>query len=330
MSDAQRSKLLPVVIVVMVLLAGVGVVGVVQLLKKAPAPVKADAGKNAASLSDAAKAAGQADSLISNGEYTKAQAQLAKDIEKSPNDQTLRLLMAKALVAQQKYEPALAEYEKAIEIGPAEAALHAEVGHVAQVAKKLDDAERHFMLASKKNPQADEYAFRLAVIQDQQGQLLQAKGSLLRAVNLNPEHALAWGQLADIELRQNNPKLAIQHIEKARAIQPDQIAWKIIEARARKRANDPSTAAAILGALPWDQQKRPEVLSLIAECLGMLAKPAEAAEVYARAASEKSDDAALAYETALWYQRAKDDAKSKDWARKAKALGHAGADELLK
>lgn len=327
---AQKSKLaLPIVLVVLAALAAVGVYGVLQLARSTPNDAKASTTAAPATLSASARAMQEADALIAAQKPEEAATVLTRAVEADTRNQDLRVALGRAFIGQKKFAAALEQYEAAIKLGFDSPEFRMEVGTVANSAGKPDVAATHYSVASSKRPDDYQAAFYLASMQSKLNRLTDAKVSLLRVVKLNPNLAEAWGLLADVELRDGNPGIALQHIAKARAIQPDALMWRIVEARALKRANKPAEAEAVLVGLAWEDQRKPEILTLLCESLGMQGKAADAAALATRAAKDEPKNAELQYQAALWCQRAGDNAAAKKFAKAASDLNHPGAKDLL-
>lgn len=318
--------------IVMVCLLGLG--GVVLMWKTgvfspdsaaaAPVDPKATPAHQAiAAVLDSARA------LMTRSEWAKAEAILKSAAGQYPEDQEVRVALAETLLAQHREAESLEQYEKALAIGPRDAKLEFAAGQVASKSGRMDRAEEHFSLAASGDPKNASYALMLGTVQRKLGSVESAKASLLRAANLDPENAFAWGTLADIALGENNIAICLQHIDRARKLQPESKEWRLVEARARKRKGEPEKALMLL--LPLDKSQRRElpVVRLIAECYGMLNRPTNAAEAYAEASLAEPTSADLAYETAVAYERAGDLEKAAEFGRRAKLLGSQPAAKLM-
>lgn len=102
----------------------------------------------------------------------------------------------------------------------------------------------------------------------------------------------------------------------------------MVQARILNRQDKPEQAATVLLALPADVRVRPPVLALLSESYGLLARPEAAADAYAAAFKQASDNPELAYQAALWYERAKDRDKARVFAAAAGMMGHDDARKL--
>ncbi len=327
--------------VVLAVVAGIVVLSARQAPRAVDAavtPSRPSAGGVQAALDAAARY--QAD-----GKYGEAAAILSKVVDSDPTDRQARIGLARALMGQRQHAAAYAQYEAAISLLPrgtmekialegdaAVAELHFEAGTCANMAGRPDRAEEHYSMAQTADAREPRYPLYLAMVQLKRGGRegeTAAIASLLRATHLNPELGEAWGTLAEISLRQDQPSIAAQHIEKARRLQPDVVRWRVVEARMLNRRGEADRAAALLTALPEPQRREPHVLGVLAESFGLMKQPLEAARAYASAfAASAPPNPELAYQGALWFQRAGDLKSAADLAGAAASLGHADARDL--
>jgi tetratricopeptide (TPR) repeat protein len=276
-----------------------------------------------------AAALDSARTLMKGSRWAEAQAILRSAAEQFPADQDVRVALAEAYLGEKKYPESYEQYEKALAIGPREPALEFAAGLVASTAGNTERALEHFAQASLRDPQNAGYALNLGMVQRKTGDVEAARATLLRAANLDPQNAYAWGTLADIALSENKIDIALQHISRARAIQPESRDWRLIEARAQKRKGDPERALMILLPMDITQRHEPGVARLIAECFGMLHRPRDGAAALAEAANAATTDGALAREAAECYDRAGDRKQALEWAKRAQMLGDEAAAKMV-
>jgi predicted Zn-dependent protease len=262
------------------------------------------------------------------GEPGKAVAALQEAIARYPATQALYTTLGTILMGQRQPGEAYAQFEKALAVGPRTAELEFTAGTVAGLADRPERAVEHFAAAAAQEPGSGKIALHLGQAQMKAGQLDPARASLVRSLKLDEHQPIAWGMLAEISLRQNNGAMALQHIEKARRLEPGTLAWRIIEARAHRRENNPRAALETLAGLADAEKRQDAVLRLMAECYGMLGRPGDAAALYVAASDDQPEAADLAYEAALWLERAGEGARAADLARRAAGLGHEKARSL--
>lgn len=360
-SDPQRRGLLAIVGLLVALLV-VGGVFVVKALVAPPSNADAST-KAAAANRDNAKAieAGleAAASYQRERKYTEAAAILEKLSEQSPTDRAVRVAYAQSLIGLEKHALAYKQYEAAIALGdsgdavasgdsqqnklehrantmkrlagrrdPTLAALHFEAGTCANEAGITDRAEEHYWMAQVLDSGEARYPLYLAMIHIRKGDDEAAMAALVRAVNLNPDLAEAWGTMAEIELKKNQTSLAAQHIETARKLQPDVTRWMLVQARAFNRQGDADKAAAMLETVSATQRDK-AMLTTLAQSYGMLQQPRKAAEMYEAAVKNAPTDAELIRETAQWWHRAGDAVKALSFAKTAAMLGDDDAKSLV-
>lgn len=351
MNESRSTR--PMLAAIVVLGAAVLVIGGIALRSAMNSPSAASAGQRpsgAASNAESVEAALlAADKYTRDGQFEPAATILAKLAESNPQDQAVHRSYAQALIGLKKYGPAYEEYEKAIALMPAgttgriaagsdapAAQLHFEAGTCATAAGRLERAIEHYSMAQTADPREPKYPLYLAMVQIKTAgpdSDAAAIASLLRAAKLNPELGEAWGTLAELELRNNQPGLAAQHIEQARALQPAVMKWRLVEARILNRKGEAERAATLLLAMDGSQRMDPAVLTVLGESYGLMRKPAEAAKVYADAFAASASgatgpNAEFAYQAALWHQRAENAGEALKFATSAAMLGHEDAREL--
>lgn len=300
---------------------------VVQALRPAPAPV--DAGEVRASSASLDEILNAAATLKRDGAFNKAETLLREAITRHIAEQRLYVEYAEVLVATRREKEAYEQYEKALAAADGTHAIHLAAGSVASMIGRLDRAAEHFAAAQ----QADKKDWRaplfLAQVQMKLSQNAEASKNLMLAVNLKPDAAIAWGSLAELELRDNKLSLATQHVAKARELEPGSTVWRVLEARILKRENKPDEALALLAGLDAAQRLDPGVLATMADCLGMLSRPADAAKIYAEASQAQPLRGDLAMQAAQWHERAGDKAAAIVFARRAADAGEEHAADLV-
>lgn len=368
-TGAAHPSLLGTIVVVLVLAL---IAGGVLVARTFVSPASNTAAENAIVKPSAAPRSAEsieasiaaAAQYANNREYPKAEAVLRKAVEQYPQDQPLRLEFARVLVAQQKFAEAYPEYQSALALdrsaaptspastpdgppgsNPADAssssrarllgdpALQFEAGTIASKAGLLERAEEHYSMAQSGNPTDPRYPLFLGMVQLRLNKLDPAQASLIRSVTLDPSQSAAWGTLAELSLQNNQLSLALQHIEKARQIDPQAPRWRLVQAKALKRRQDKGDvehAAQLLLAMDRSELLKPDAAATLAECYGLLARPADAAALYAEACRADATNPELAFAAAQWHQRAGELEKALRFAKTASMLGKEEAGELVK
>lgn len=288
-------------------------------------PGSSQASASAADHEAVRAALARAGDLESQGQFADAIGVLARAVQTSPGDQELRERLANLYMGQKKPSEAYEQFTEAIRIGPKRPDLDFAAGTMASMAGRPDIAISHYLAAQEADKKNSKYPLYAGQLQLLQGQKEAGKASLLRVTLLEPDNAIAWGTLADVALQENNAHIALQHIAKARKIQPDYLAWRLIQARAHKRVGQAEEALLALEGVSEADRFNEFVLSTQAECFGLLAKPGEAAKRYAAAADALPAQIEFAYQAAVWFEKAKDQAKARDYAKRAATQGHKAA-----
>jgi tetratricopeptide (TPR) repeat protein len=265
----------------------------------------------------------EAQKWLDQAKPERAEHVLAVALEKSPDDQGLLIMLGETLGMEGKNSESYRAYEQAIVIGPDSAGLRVTAGTVANASGLTQQALEHFWMAQQLDKSSAKYPLYLAQVQRKVGEIDEAKASLVRSLKLDPNLHKAWATLADIAFQENSLSLAQQHIEKARALDPEEVVYRLLEARITRRENQPERALQML--LTMGENVVLSDASLIAEaalCYGLLQRPQDAAELYAKAVELYPEDAALQYEAALWYDRAGIEDAALVYAERAARTGH--------
>jgi len=309
----------------------IGFVVVWKISETSPASANGASGvvSGGASATSIAAALDSGRTLMRQGEWAQAETVLRAAAQRAPEDQEVRIALAESCLGGKKYGESYEQYEKALAIGPRDSKLEFAAGQVASQAGMNDRAIEHYSMAQASDPKNASIPLMLGMAQRKAGTVDAAKASLLRAANLDPANAYAWGTMADIALNENSLELAGQHIAKARQLQPEGKEWRVIEARVLARKGDPEKALMVLLPMDISQRREAPVVRLIAQCYGMLNRAGDAAGAWAEAANADPKSAEMAFEAAGAMAHAGEKGKAIEFAKRAKELGHAGADELL-
>jgi tetratricopeptide (TPR) repeat protein len=260
----------------------------------------------------------------------KAELLLRDAATRAPDDYEVWSLLGETLLSRGRTREAYEAYANAASAPAAPVDIDFNAGTVANTAGLTDEALMHYERASARRPNDARFALYLAQIQRKVGDTSAAKASLVRAANLRPDLAIAWGVLADIALQENNLPIARQHIAKARDLEPDSVQWRLIEARVLRRQNDPEAAARLLLAMPDDRLLNdPAAVDEAATSLAMLRRVDDAASLYLRAADRLAQNAEVNYKAAMMLRRAGRTDDALVLAQVAAGLGSEPARELV-
>ncbi|MBX3410548.1 MAG: hypothetical protein KF859_11755 [Phycisphaeraceae bacterium] len=271
-------------------------------------------------------------SLKRDSEYQKADTILAAAIKEYPEEASLFVEHGEVLLALQRLEESVAAFERAAALAPSDHGVRMAAGTVSSMAGRLTQAEAHYVAAQSADKADWRAPLFLAQVQLKIGgaeKTEQAKKNLLLAGRLNPENATVWGTLAEVSLRENKGGLALQHIERARLLEPDRVLWRLIEARVLKREGKVDEALVLLSALDEASQREPGVMQTMAECYGLRRQPMEAALLFARASDSDPAHAEWAMQAALWLERAEQHAGALQYAQRAQRAGDPAAGALV-
>ncbi len=306
-------------------LVGAGFAGwTLYRVAAAPAPQETPepAGPGVASMETVEAVLATVKRLRDEGQPSAAESVLSAAVRQYPSDQDLRLAFVDLLMAGRRWSEAYDQSLAAIEIGQVPAPVEFAAGTLANMTDRPALAAAHYANAMRLDPSNPDYPVYLAAVQLKMNQTQDAKASLAIATRLAPDRAQVYGMLAQIALAENKLGIAGQQIERARALQPAEPAWVLLEARIRKREGETERALELLHTLPQQEMDAPATLALMAECYGFLGRPGDAASRYLDAAERDPANADLAFEAAQWLERTGDRAAALRWARRAEQLGH--------
>lgn len=256
---------------------------------------------------------------------------LARAIEAWPDHQGLRFLYGETLLTLERKGEAYNEYERGIMIGPDHAEYRHAAGTLAADMGLLEDAEGHYLVAQKLAPENAKHPLYLAQVQRAIGKTDEARASLVLSTKLDPDLAIGWGSLAGIALEENRLSVARTYIARAREVEPENVLWRLVEARIERRDNNPEGALEMLLALDESAiVENPDVVREIALCYGLLGEPGSSAQWYVEAVASNDENADLMYEAAQWLERSGQIGRAIEYAHNASLMGHEGAGVMLR
>lgn len=316
-------------VIASVALAGALAIGLALTIRAALTPPAGPATPNPASPETIDAILNAAQTYLKEDELGKAEAILKEAIAQHVEEQRLYSLYGEVLVAAGRHAEAYEQYVKALAVGPRGAELEFTAGTVANMAELPDRAIEHYATAQASAPTDPRIPLYMAQVQIKKNELTEAQKNLLIAGRLDPDVAIVWGTLAEVLLKENKPEIAISTVRRARELEPQKVLWRLLEARAVKRLNRPEDALQLLVGLSDAQRMEPGVLPLMAECYGMLSRPADAGGVFARASDMDAENPAYALQAAQWLEKAGNLDGARRYAERAARLEAQGAAELL-
>ena len=189
------------------------------------------------------------------GDYVRA-AQLAeKHLRKYPNDAPVRVMLARAELAQRKFQPAVRdlervlvsdphnvdalfylsftagelsrmEYQRLFALAPDSSRVHQLLAEAALAAQNPTEAETEFQSALKANPRSIEVATELAELKRSQSKFDEAITYYTQAERIGPlNYEIAYGLGACYTYKQEYPR-ATEWLRKAVDLAPDSVAGR--------------------------------------------------------------------------------------------------------
>jgi tetratricopeptide (TPR) repeat protein len=271
---------------------------------------------------------GAAREYLTRGKTGTAVAILDRALEQYPNEGGLHAMRGQALVSMDRKAAALEAFERACFVGP-DTAVHRDFA--ATLAAELgrdDQAVAHWTMAQQLAPENPKYPLYRAQVLRRMGRTDEAKANLMLATGLDPSIGVAWATLAAMALDENKPEMTVQHIRRARELEPGNVSFRVIEAKALRRMNRAGDALTLLGAMDEADRESLEVVEEMALCLGLLGKPQEAAALYEAAVERHPQNGRVALAAAEWKERAGDNTGALRMAEHAAMLGERGAREM--
>lgn len=262
---------------------------------------------------------------VRNQQYAQATTVLEHACRQYPNDQELRLSMGDLYMMQQRYADAYREIVAGIEIGPANAKAEFTAGTLANMLDRLEVAEAHFASAMRIDPTNPDTPMFLAAVQLKMNKLDEARKNLAIAGKMSPESARIYAMRSELAMRENKVSIALDQIRKARAIEPEVLAWLVAEAKVLKRAGLAEEALNLLASLSQENREKLDVAYLLAQCYGMLGRSGDAASFLMDIYPQHEGDGRLAFEIALWFDRAGEPDEAMEWAQRSAGLGYSSA-----
>ncbi len=195
-----------------------------------------------------------------------------------------------------------------------DAELRFDAGVVASLLGRIDEAAEHFQWACRLDPRNPKHPLYLAQMFIKLHDYAQARTHLVRVTVLDDSIHEAWGNLGELALIENRPEMALQHVRKARELDPEYLHWRLVEARALRRLNRAEEALTLLNALSDPVERySPEVVDELALCWALMGRPEKAAEEYIAWANENPEIALPPAKAAEYFHKAGDESKARLW-----------------
>jgi tetratricopeptide (TPR) repeat protein len=255
-----------------------------------PGAARAD-GIDAAAV-EAALAA--AEDYLDTNDVPRAEAILARLVERAPRDWRAREMMGRTLGAKAAaatvagraddaataWREASEQYARAVEGRPDSAGLRQSAGVVAMMAGEQDVALAHFEAAAAIDPSNPQHPLYAAQIRIARGDLDGALVALERVLVLDPDEAVAHASLAMVALESGDAEAARARIAEARTIAPGDLRFRVQEAIVLRRTGDAERALVLLASLSTRDRAERAVAEELAASFETLGRAADAAEVW--------------------------------------------------
>lgn len=280
-----------------------------------------------------------AQTAVDEKAFGRAESILTGAIEVYPDDAALRVALGDLMAARERYTEAGAQYARALEIGPRgadlafKAGMMARLGGAGSIAAGGAGGEGGALSllneAATADPTNPEYAYQCGLAMADAGMVDTARAMLERAASLDDTRAEVHGALAELELDAGRPAEAIGPANRAAALEPDELAYRLQRIRAIAGAGEPGLAAELLGAITPPERFAPGTLGAVDAVLGGMGRLEEVAAWYARASEAFPAEGDLAVAAAERAAAAGDTEAARRLARRGVDFGGAGAEALL-
>lgn len=188
--------------------------------------------------------AGLASIYMRTKRLPEAESALRQYLALDPENAKAHLQLGRVLAAQKKNEDAQSEFESALRFSPGDAAAKRELALLYVDTKQFAKAEPLFREALQKNPRDAELHHRLAAVLIEQRKFEEAQKESLLAVNLKPDFAIAYGDLAFAASQNKNYPLALKALDARAKFLPEIPATLFLRATAYDHLGARKEAAA--------------------------------------------------------------------------------------
>jgi tetratricopeptide (TPR) repeat protein len=159
---------------------------------------------------------------IVNGKPNEARERVLRQLEFSPGNPSIYILLGQILVLGKDGDRAEAAFKKAIELDNSLLQAYMSLGQVYFQAGKLDQAVKEYEAVLAKDPKAIQAHMMLGIIDASRKDYDKAKSRYERILNINPVFAPAANNLAWILTEQGgNIDMALSYAQTAREQKPD-------------------------------------------------------------------------------------------------------------
>jgi tetratricopeptide (TPR) repeat protein len=172
-------------------------------------------------------------------------------------------------------------YRRAAAASPTSAGLRHNAGIIAMGLDRLDEARRHFAEAETLSPRNPQHPLFAAQVEIREQAWPAARRALSRTLALDPDEPVAYASTAIVDLEEQRFDDALRNIHEARVIAPDDLRFRVQEARILRRSGSPRRALALLVGLDEGDRATAGVANELASAHADLGDHAAAATVWA-------------------------------------------------
>lgn len=252
----------------------------------------------------------------------KAKAFIAK-YPKYPHAYTL---LAKVYIELYKWPEAYDELQKSLKLDANQPMVHHLAGTILYEMRNYDSAEANYLTAVQLAPNDPLHLVYLAQVYIRTNRFTEALTRLLEALQLDDQFHEAYATMSDLYMKQNEPELALQQIDKAiKFTSLDKrdviVPYYLKRASIHRRLGDPTAAMNELeNNLLEHEQFQPRAAEEIAITWGMLREFTKAAEFYERAIAANPTEWRFYQGAADYYIKAGNVLKAKTYMRGLRSI----------
>ncbi len=229
------------------------------------------------------------DFTLAEKDWTAALTYLRRATEVNPENREKFVALGRKVRREGDLERGAQVYAVATEILSKDAAILTEYAGVLLAADKVEAALEPLMKATVAQPESEIAHANLAAVSRRRGLLREAEREYGEALRSDPNYVPALVGLGTLEIQRQSPARAIDPLQKAVLLSPDNVSAVLALARAQRLSGQLKEAGETLARAK--QLGAAELWNEAGVALAESGKPAEAVEAFAKAA-EKAPDVA--------------------------------------
>jgi Flp pilus assembly protein TadD len=160
-------------------------------------------------------------SLVRSGRTEEAAAIFSELLRNNPDNADVQIFLAHAYAQQKQANEAISSFRKALELNPRLPGIHTAIGKLLLKNGSLSEAEKEFRDELSLYEADLEAQYLLAFTLDLEGKPEEAVSLLNKVLQRQPNHSNARYTLGKILIRKNDLAGALEHLEIAVKIDPD-------------------------------------------------------------------------------------------------------------